>query len=493
MNPQLVPLGLSTVLFRHKRAVLTVFFGIVLAGAAYLALATPNYQSVAQLVVLFGDRSIPDVSHQQVTELTPADRHEIVLAHAAMLDSHDLAEETISSFGIGTLYPAIVANPPTRWTQMDEAVKQFGGKLSVDVGTQDNIITVSFMHPDKKLAHDVVRKLIELYIAQQTKIYQNPQSDFMAKEVKDADARLNRAQTALEQFKGKWRITDYDQEVQDLLQQRGDVDSSLQTARANLEQAQHKQKDIEQLIKHVPTMQPETAGGEKYRSIDDAEARLADLKSKQSQMLATYSPNSPALAQLNAAIRTAEEEAAARRAEVNGRSASAANVVHQTLQTDYLRTSAEAESNAQPVRILTEQLQGIDQRLGDLQQNRGTYNDLVREQQIAEEAYKTLSTQYTDARIKDNLNRQRISPATVISQPTMPYRAARPRKLVTAVACVCAAVILALATGLALEARDDKFTTAEQVAYLLDVPVLASFEQRRNPPLRGLLSYGGSR
>jgi uncharacterized protein involved in exopolysaccharide biosynthesis len=403
MNPQLMPLGLSTVLFRHRRAVLTVFLGVIFAGAAYLVMATPRYQSVAQLVVLFGDRSVPDVARQPVTELTPSDRHEIVLAHAAMLDSHDLAEKTIESIGIDKLFPDVVADPPKQWSVMDEAVRQFLDKLAVDVGSQDNIITVSYMHPDKKLAHDAVRKLIELYISEQTAVYQNPQSDFMSSEVKNADARLQRAQAALEQFKGKWHITDYDQEVQNLLQQRSDVDNSLQTARANLEQAQHKQKDLEEQIKHVPAMQPEAAGGEKYRSLDDAESKLADLKAKRSQLLATYSPTSPALASLNAEIQTADEDAEARRSEVSSRSAAGVNTVHQTLQTDYLRTSADAESNGEPVRILSDQLHGIDQRLQDLQANRGTFNDLTREQQIAEDTYRSLSTQFTDARIKDNL------------------------------------------------------------------------------------------
>jgi len=42
--------------------------------------------------------------------------------------------------------------------------------------------------------------------------------------------------------------------------------------------------DIEGLIKGIPQTSPESAGGEKYRSVDDAESRLADLRAKQSQM-----------------------------------------------------------------------------------------------------------------------------------------------------------------------------------------------------------------
>jgi uncharacterized protein involved in exopolysaccharide biosynthesis len=490
MNAQLMPYGLLTVLFKHKKTVFGIFLAVVLAGVGYLLIAEPKYESVAQLIVRFGDRSIPTVDRTQAVELTPSDRREIVLAHAAILGSHDLAEATINAFGIDKVYPDIVADPPTAWTPMDEAVKTFLNNISVDVGTQDNVISVTLLHPDKELAPKLVRKLIDLYVAHQTAVYQDPQSGFLSDEVKQANTRLADAQNKLEQFKGQWHVTDYDKEVEDLLKQRGDVDTSLRTAEANLDQARNRQQELEQLIKKVPENIPEQASAEKYRSLDDAESRLADLNAKKSQMLATYNEKSPALASLNAGIATAQAEVNTRKGALKGRSTTNVNSVYQTLQTDLLRTSADARSNAEPVRVLTGQLAAIDKRLGDLQQNRGSYNDLVREHQIAEETYRSLSTKYEDARVKDNLNQQRISPATVISQPTLPYKTARPRKLITVLACLFAGMILAIGGALFREALDDRFTTAEQVAFMLDLPVLASFERRPRRTDQLLLAHG---
>ncbi len=492
MNAQLMPYGILTVLFKHKRAVFGIFFAVVLGGISYLFIAQPKYESVAQLIVRFGDRSIPTVDRVPTVEMTPSDRRETVLAHAAILGSHDLAETTIESFGLDTVYPDIVDDPPTRWTPMDEAVKTFLNNLSVDVGTQDNVISVTLLHPDKVLAPKLVQKLIDLYVAHQTAVYQDPQRDFLSTEVKDAGTRLAKAQAVLEKFKGQWRITDYDKEVEDLLKQRGDVDTSLRTAEANLNQAQQRQQELEQQIRKIPENIPEQASSEKYRSLDEAESRLADLNSKKSQMLATYNENSPALSSLKAGIATAEAEVTARKTALKGRSTSNVNSVYQTLQTDLLRTAADARSNAEPVRVLTGQLAAIDRRLGDLQQNRGTFNDLTREHQIAEDTYRSLSTKYEDARVKESLNQQRISPATVISKPTLPYRTARPRKLITVLACLFAGMILAVGGALVREALDDRFTTAEQVAFILDLPVLASFERRPRRTAQILLAHGGA-
>jgi len=492
MSAQLIPYQAVTMLSKQWRCFITVFTAVMVLGIGYLLLATPKYESVAELVVTFGDRTAPEIANRQTEQLTPGDRHEIVLSHAAILQSHDLAQAVIESFGIDKVYPEIVDDPPARGTPMDAAVKQFRDNLNVEVGTQDNIITITLDHPDKDLAPQLVQKMIDLYVSRQTTVYRDPHEGFMANEVKQAGEKLAKAQAALEAFKGQWHISDYDKEVEDLLQQRGDIDTDLHTAKANLAQAQLRQKELQEMMRKVPEKIPDSASSEKYRALDDSRTRLADLKTKESQMLATYDPNSSAMSSLKAGIATAEAEVKARTAELGSRNTAQENTVYQTLQTDFLRTTADANSNAEPVRVLSEQVATIDHRLSDLQQNRGTYNDLNREHQIAEETYHTLSLTLADAHVRGNLNDQHISPAMEISTPTVPYKTARPRKLITLLACIFGGGLLAAGAALLREAQDDRFSSAEQVAYLLDLPVLASFEKRPSRIPMELIAFGGS-
>ena len=485
-----MPYGFLATLFKHRGAVLAMLLAWVTIGAAYVLLKTPEYESSAKLVVRFGDRSIPDVNRAPVTEMTPADRREIVLSHATLLGSHDLAERSVKSIGIAALYPDIASHPPSRWTAMDEAVKRFRSHLNVDVGTQDNIITISFLHPDKALAPRVVKKLIDLYIAGESSIYQNPQQPFLKNEVKLAGDRLSAAQDALEKFKGQWHITDYDQETTDLLKQRGDVDINLRAAQASLALAQNRAQDLAHQMRKVPSSQAEPASGEKYRALDDAKTQLGALRLKRSQMLATYAPGSVALATVDAGIAAAEEQVRAREGELAARNSATPNTVYQSLQTDYLRNAADAKSNTGPVKVLTDQIAAVDQRLRDLQQNRGLYDNLMRNRQIAEDTYKSLSQKYEDARIKSSLNEQGISPASIISQPIIPYRPARPQKMIILAACLLCGIIMGIATALLREAMSNRFSTAEQVAVFLDIPVIASFERDQRHVESALLGYG---
>lgn len=481
--------GTVVTICKRWRLFATIFLSVVLLGVAYLSLATRKYESVAELVVTFKSLA-PDVDRRPVTELTPADRSEIVRAHAAILGSHDLAQATISAYGLPAVYPDIAEAPPARGTPMDAAVQRFMADLVVEVGMQDNIIKLSLRHSDPAMAQKLVTRLIDLYVARQTQIYHNPHESFLANEVKQAGSRLAEAQATLEQFKGQWRITDYDKEIEDLLKQRGEVDTALHTAQAALAQVQERQRGLREMLAKVPEKQAEAAGGEKYRALDEAYSRLADLRTKQSQMLATYDPDGPAMAALNAGIRTAQKEVADRRADLERRSSNTPNSVYQTLQTDYLRASADAESNAQPVQVLTQQIANIDQRMADLRQNRGLYDDLVREYQISEETYRSLSMQHADARVRGSLNDQRISPATVLSEPTLPYKPVRPRNLITLLACLIGGFIMATIAVLVREAHDDRYTTAEQIVATLDLPVLAAFERQPHRPPLQLLPLG---
>ncbi len=469
---------LLTILFKRKKAALTVFFTVISATAIYLLTVTPSYESNASLIVRFNDQSLPELDRGPARVITPSDRHEIVLANSAIIGSRDLARQTIDSIGMETIYPELVEEPPEFGMPVDEAVRRFVEATSVNVGPQDNIIYISFLHRNPEMAQRVVKQLIDLYVERQSAVYRNPQTGFLDEEVKNAADRLEIAQNALQKFKNDYRISSYDEETVSLLKQRGEIEATLRSAEARLAQSEQKKADLTRLMQDVPETISESPGGERYRSLDEAESRLSELKSKQSQMKATYTANSPVLAAINAAVATTESDVRRRRSELSNRSTETPNIVYQTLQTDLLRVSSEVRSNAEPVRIMGEQLKSIDSRLGVLEKNQSQFNRLSREQNLAEETYRSLATRFEEARIKENLNEQRISPASVITQPTIPLKPSKPRRMVIILVALVGGSLLTIGTVLLLESADSRFTTAEQVVWILDLPVFASFEPR---------------
>ena len=91
--------------------------------------------------------------------------------------------------------------------------------------------------------------------------------------------------------------------------------------------------------------------GEQYRAVDQAEARLDELRAKRSQMASTYRSDSPVFQQMDAEIASLQATAKQRTKEAQSRASNAPNVVHQNINTDYLRASADADSAREPERV----------------------------------------------------------------------------------------------------------------------------------------------
>src|SRR5258708_4802765 len=192
-------------------------------------------------------------------------------------------------------------------------------------------------------------------------------------------------------------------------------------------------------------------------------------------MASTYQPDSPVFQQLDAEIKALTAIAKQRTQEAQGRAASAPNVVHQNINTDYLRAAAEANSAREPQRVLTGQLADINRQLGELEAQRNKYDDMVRAVQIQNDTYRALAIRYETASVEANRNAQNISAAAVIAAPAIPMRPARPRRKLVAVATLLSALILAAGGVLLIEAIDDRISVPRDVVRSLRLPVLATF------------------
>lgn len=448
------------------------------AGAIYLALATPLYQSTASLVVRFDTRSVPDIDRNRDPVQPPGsnERREIIYSDSDMLHARDVLMDVIDAVGLARLYPAIAATALPGPAKLDEAERQFAANLIVDVGLQSDVITITYLNTDPQVAHDAVQQLLRQFYAQEAAVYANPELRFSNDEASKARDKLTAAQNTLAAFKARNNIADLQQQVTQLLTQRTDVETRLNIAHARAVEAEQRQAALEQLLKTVPPEVTASASGEQYHAVDAAETQLDELLTKRSQMASTYQPDSPMFQQLDAQIASLRKIARDRTQEAKGREASAPNVVHQNIDTDYLRASAEASSARQPEQVLAAQLHSIDNQLSALEAARNQYEDMVRTVQIQNDTYRALAIRFETAKVEANRNAQSISAAAVIAAPSTPNQPARPRRKLVALATLLAGLILATGAVLLIEAIDDRLTAPRDVVRTLRLPVLATFD-----------------
>ena len=435
--------------FRRKFTFLVVFGAACLAGAGYLLIATPLYVSNAALILRFDQRTVPDIDRTQTPQqqLGSNERREIIYSDADILRSPDLARQTIKAVGLARMYPKIASDRRSPQRQMDTALKAFSSDMVIDVGLQSDVINVSFLNPDAKVAHQTVQTLLERFFAQEAIVYANPQLQFAESEAERAQQKLAAAQQALSKFRETHKISDMTAQVNQLLTQRTDVESRLATADGKVLEAQQKESVYKELLAAVPELVTTTANGETYRGIDQVESQLATLKAKRDQMAATYRPGSPIFAQIDASIQSLQSALGRNRADAKSRYATAPNMVYENIRTDLMRATAEAKGAREPAQLLARQLDHINQRLADLDLQRTRNDDLQRNVRILDDTYRTLAIRAEEARVVANRNAEKISAAAVIATPSLPDLPARPRRKLIAFATLLAGLILASAAG----------------------------------------------
>ncbi len=466
---------------RRKLLFAFVLFLVCGAGAIYLMMAQQLWQSTASLVVRFDTQTVPDIDRNRNPTQPPGsnERREIIYSDADMLNARDVLAQVIKAVGLARLYPKIAAMAVPESRKLDEAEQQFSSNLVIEVGLQSDVITVTYLNTDPQVAHDAVQLLLRQFYAQEAAVYANPQLHFSEDEAGKARAKLTDAQNALATFKARNNIADLQQQVTQLLLQRTDVETRLNNAHARVVEAEQRQAALEKLLKDVPADVTASAAGEQYHTVDSAETQLDDLLAKRSQMASTYQPDSPVFQQLDAQIASLRKIAKERTQEAKERAASTPNVVHQNIDTDYLRASAEASSARQPEQVLADQLQSIQKQLAALESERNQYDDMVRAVQIQNDTYRTLAIRSETARVEANRNAQKISAAAVIAAPAVPNRPARPRRKLVTLATLLAGLILATGAVLLVEAIDDRLSTPRDVVRTLRLPVFATFDTDR--------------
>ncbi len=403
--------------FRQYKTFRLIFFVAILFGVVSLVISTPLYEASGSLLIKFGADADAKVTETKSGEpLTPSDRREIIQSNIDIIRSHDLLKMVIEKVGIERVYPKLTEKVGKKDSPIEVAIKNLDrNHLSVKSSSQSNIIDVNVMNPNPKVAAELVDAIQNIFITRQLEIFNKPQTIFLQEQVKLAEERLNKSQQKLRDFKSSVGISSIEEEINELLKQKSN------------------------------------AAAVAFQAVDDAQAKLSELKDKEAEMLTTYKASSPAIKALRKSIAEAQRQLDDRKKNLD---------------------SSSEEST------LSGQNDTINKRISQLEAQRGTYNDLARQVQVDETSYKNYVERSEEARINATLGERKITSVVVVDSPVEPIKPARPRKLLTLIAAIMAGMVLGGIAVFAREIFDERFRTPRQLARSLKLPVLADFPKK---------------
>lgn len=461
--------------FRHRWRFIGAFCAVMaLAVGAVLALS-PAYRSDALLLVKFNGRASGDVIAGAAIQAQSTERREVMNSQAQILQSHDLLREVVTQIGVARLYPKLAEDPPETGDIEDRAAERLAKDLQVEPTKETNVMQVGLFNRDPQVAAAALGALIERFQARQTEVFLNPQSTFLREQLEEARRQLAKSQAAVEEFKAQSGISSLEEERTLLLRLRAEARNSLTQQVARRDEAESRVRAMQASLKELKPTIPLSDENDRFKAIDDARARLTELRAREAEMAANYRDDSIALRTLRAQIAFAEKDLAARSKESLARVRTGPNPVYQQVQADLFRATAESAAAEAAIGPLERQIKDVEERLALLDTNQGGLQDLMLQQQVDEENFRNVLQRLEDARASEALQRQQVTSVAVVQQPTVPARPAKPRVLVILALGVVAGAAVGFVLCLFWELADERFTLPEQITGTVKLPVLTSF------------------
>jgi uncharacterized protein involved in exopolysaccharide biosynthesis len=475
------PRGMLNIFFRHRYKFAMVFLPIFSLAAAYCFLiAIPRYESDASILVKFADSQSSQGNNPaagQGIAASQLERIQIINSQIGVLLSQDVLTDVLNTMKIETVYPVLAGVDPQ--LKLATAISLLNRDLDVEPGKNANIINLTLLNQNPAVSAKFLNLLIDRFSAKQWSIYQNSQLPFMQQQLAQAREKLEKARTAVEEYKATNGINSLEEERTLLLKQQSDAQENLTQAMSKQEEAQGRYAKLEEMLKSMPKDTKLSDENDRFKAVDDARSRVDDLLARQKQMSDNYLPGSTPMQALTAQLDFAQQQFARASKESAARIRTGANPVRQQTEID-LMTAAGDQFGATAGRASYEaELARIREKLSTLESRSQRLDALTLQQQVDEENFRNYLQAVNDATVSDDLNRQRISSIAVVQSPTVAVAPTRPRTKIVVPAAFLLALAAAITTILLAEMFDESFSRANQIEAVLGLPVLGTFTNRR--------------
>jgi uncharacterized protein involved in exopolysaccharide biosynthesis len=467
------------ILFKHQSKILTIFIVTVTTVTVSAFSITPVYEANASLLVKIGREYINQPKVGIGPNLMVLNQEEIINSEIQILNNRELIEKVITAMGVGTLYSWIASDPPARVTPLETAMLQFSKDLTVVGINQSNVINVAFQHQDPVIAAKALALLIDFFKERHLEIFSNPQSSFLEKQLADYRQRLKESENTLEAFKKQNQVYSVEEQRGLLLHQQVELDTALKHTRNRIEELKKKVVSYQEQLRGLTQNKTRYTQTERDEIVVDAQAHLLNLQLKEQELLAKdYREDGRLVENVRKEIRLVKNFLKAQEEDIR-RKVRTANPVYQEVEKEMLKAEAELASQRAGAVTLAQQLAQLDRKIQFVDQKQNELRNLNRELSINEKNYRAYVEKFEEARISDDLNRQKIVNISVIQAPAASQKPVKPKKLLMIILAILLGAVCGLGFAFFLEFTSQSFSTSEQLEQRFGLPVLTSITLKK--------------
>jgi uncharacterized protein involved in exopolysaccharide biosynthesis len=470
----------ASALFRRRALVLFTFLAVAL-GTAIVTWSLPNkYES--RMKILVKNQRVDVAITPQATGGAPVGVESDVSeneinSEIELLTSRDLLSQVAKETGLGQAgKSSFWKKPVPEAERIEKAAADLAKDLVITPVKKANVISISYSANSPEVAAAVLKKLGDLYLEKHLKLHHPAgASDFFKDKADQYESQLHDSEKQLTNFQQDNNLVVLAQQKDLTLQKTAEAKSKLLDSDAAVNEATNRIKRIEQQLAGTPKrIITQSKSIPAQYSAEHLNTMMVELQNRRTQLLTKFRPDDRLVREVDEQIRTTRVALAKAESQTSTEQATDLNPLRQTLETELSRARLE-QTGAQARRdTLAGQLRDYEGGLRKLEGDTTTHNDLQRQVKEAEENYQLYAKKREEARIADELDRQKITNVSIAEAPAVPRIPASPNRSLNLVLGIFVAGVLSLGVVFSAEMLGDTVHTPRQLEALTGSTVLAT-------------------
>ena len=334
-----------------------------------------------------------------------------------ILRSDSLARRVVSAIGVNKLYPEISSEArPSDPRVMGAAVRAFSASFVADRVPDSDVIRLTFRHGDPELSALALNRIVDQFKEKHLEAFSEPAATaFLQEKVDNYRQALGQSDEQLRSMQVQGKSYSVDEQRSALSQQRREVEAAIKDAGNQV-------AGLNEKLLYLKSQQQNAAGSavrgssDQNKAIADANAQLLELQLQEQKLLGTFSENSRTVQSVRKQIELVKQFLDAQRGGI-GQGEFAEQLERQSVNVLAELRYQEARRNS-----LYGQLAQVDKQFRELTAHEGGYRELVNDREANEKNYRTYAQKLEEARISEDMDREKIASISVIEEAVAPLR-----------------------------------------------------------------------
>ncbi len=459
------PHSFLSIVHKRRMLILTLFVLVVGAATAAAFLLTPVYESSAKVMVNYPyDNEKAHLLGLNNSSSRP--EYDRLASELVIFKMRSVLEPVVNKLALDQPVEGEPVTTPQEAARLhDETIARVAKKLNVEREKNTNILNISYLDPDPRLAANIVDKVVTEYIEQRPALDRDDRAyQFFDEQINEIKSRIDDMERKQMHYKRQEHVLLPDQQSQILFSSLSDFDSELTQVRSKRISKEAKLKIIREQIASgkdiaIPTTETSESTS-RHEYLNELKKTLLKLELRKATLEKKYTAKHPDLVNVVSDIRETKQ--------------SLEKEVNEIIQAEEASIKALMAQEQALVGSMNQVVNSV-KHLSQQEYELGKLSIGIDDMRMV---YSMLLRQREEARISAS-KKEYLVQVRLLEPALVPYAPAKPNKPLFITLGFVLGIFVSFGFAFFLEYFDHSVNTVEDAHHCLGLPILAAIPDFR--------------